>query len=397
MKKHLFILVFLILGQISFAVDLSNPHIAESERLISLQKYETAFQYLTTNESGISHSDLVVQKVKILLNYFVHSTMHQMFALKDIPEGESVYDYRGREGRYQYVMYKPDEALLSALESDSSNGELYFWLGQFYYEVLEKYNGQWLLGNDKLQSKIIENYELANLNNFSDKILFSNLGQIQLQIESYEKAIENLRKALDYEKDNPGYNHNLAVAYLNTGEMAKALPYAEKALNSYSDTYYKSDSCYLAGIIAINLQDFDKSISYMEKGKALEPDQYRFYDKLIDLYLYKKNFAEAKENSRYFFELYPTNPSVMGSIVNYYNGYKALNEARILIDELLALTEEPEARGNLYYHKALVSDAMGDHQEALAQLKQAEEMFREVYEDDHQVFQAIGNLIDQIK
>lgn len=184
---------------------------------------------------------------------------------------------------------------------------------------------------------------------------------------------------------------------MNLGETSEALPYVENAINYYSDTYYKADSCYLAGIITINLQEFDKSIKYMESGKALEPNQYRFYDKLIDLYLFKKNYTRAKENSKIFFSFYPTNPSVMGSIVNYYNSYKALDQAKILIDELLNVTEEPEARGNLYYHKALVVDALGDHLEAIAVLKLAEEKFHEVYSDDHQVFEAIKTLIGQIE
>lgn len=397
MKKHLFIFAFICISQIIYAVDLSNSYIAESEELIKQQKYETAFKYLTENESQISHSDVVVQKVKILLNYYVLSTMHQMFALKDIPEGESVYDYRGKEGRYEYVLYKPDEAIEKALETDNSNGELYFWLGQFYFEVLEKYNGQWLLDNEELQSRIMQNFELALSHNYSNKVLFSNLGQIQLQVKSYEKARDNLIQALKFENENPGYNHNLAVAYLNLGEIEKALPFANNAVNNYSDKFYKADSCYLAGIISINLKDFDKSIDFMEMGKKLEPSQYRFYDKLIDLYLYKKNFNEAGKNSKMFFNFYPTNPSVMGSIVNYYNSYKALNEAKTLIDELLIDTQESEARGNLLYHKALVVDALEDHAQAIVLLKQAEEKFHEVYDDENQVFKAIATLIGQIE
>jgi tetratricopeptide (TPR) repeat protein len=375
----------------------NNSYLEECNRLIEEKKYESAFEYLNEHSKEIDSSDIIIKKTELALYYFVLSTMHQMFAFKDISIDEDIYDYRGKEGRYNYHLFKPDEALKEEIAKNKKNGELYFWLGQYYYEVLEKYSEDWLIDPATLQKLIVENYELAIVNSYSDVVLFSNLGQIYLREDEFGKAESNLKKAISITLNNPGYHHNLAVALYRQDKFNEAIENVKKAINLYDDCYYKADSCFLAGTIALDGEDYDESIAYFEEGKLLEPNQYRFYQQLIILYLFSNGIDKAAENSVAFFNMYPKNPSVISTIVDYYNGYGHLDEMEKLFEILLnSHSSDNEIMGNIKFHRAMVLEALNKDEEAIQDLNAAERNFRTVFNNDHGVFAQINKLREAI-
>ena len=73
-----------VLGQTEIeTIKKANDFIAE-------KKYETAFNLLDKFDPTNDKPNIVLLKEDILLNYFVTSIMHQMFALTDIKKAEDI-------------------------------------------------------------------------------------------------------------------------------------------------------------------------------------------------------------------------------------------------------------------------------------------------------------------
>lgn len=60
--------------------------------------------------------------------------------------------------------------------------------------------------------------------------IFSNLGHVQMEAGECQKALQNYRHALDYDRDNAFAYNNIAQAHFKMHEFEEAIPFALKAL-----------------------------------------------------------------------------------------------------------------------------------------------------------------------
>jgi tetratricopeptide (TPR) repeat protein len=400
-KKRSALLVFLILLMVSpalYSVDEDNPHIQRFRQLTEEHSYQSAYNYLQEPEAmnTISSSDRVILQCELLLDYFVLSTMHQMFALKDIPADQDIMEHRGREGSYRYLVYKPDEALQEAIEDDPENPELYFWLGIYYAEVLQKYNGQWLISNEELIRRAMSGLMRAESLGYSVLRLHQVLGELALHSRDYPLARGQFERALEIDNDDPSYHHNYAISLYYTGEAERALEQALIAAELYRDTFYRADSYGLASVMAIELELWDRGIEYTLQARDLEPTLYRFPQQLIWLYLRQDNPEAAGENAVRFFEMYPTNPSVPSSFIQTYGEYGYFPELAELFEGLLEKHTQDEVRGNIFFHLTIAREALDDLDGARQAMEAARMHFSRVFDADHEVFRQLDRMADQI-
>ena len=142
--------------------------IKKANDFIAEKKYETAFNLLDKFDPTNDKPNIVLLKEDILLNYFVTSIMHQMFALTDIKKDEDILDYRGKEGSFSMQMFQVDSILTRLIKIYPTNCKLNKGLADYYYEVHLKYGGRWLKDDKELFPLIQTNFQKAIDGNCAD-------------------------------------------------------------------------------------------------------------------------------------------------------------------------------------------------------------------------------------
>ncbi|MBO4507558.1 MAG: hypothetical protein J5747_02855, partial [Spirochaetaceae bacterium] len=113
MKKLLFSLICLFVFGFSLfgwdvysdADDATKAVLAKVDALIEQEQYQSAFG--ATNGEGCQEEYLLAKRIEIATNYFAQSIMHQMFAFKNLEEGQTLYDVRTGTGDYSLMMFDP--------------------------------------------------------------------------------------------------------------------------------------------------------------------------------------------------------------------------------------------------------------------------------------------------
>ena len=113
--------------------------LSAAQKLVDAKKYESAYVLLDNDDPDNEKPDVVLMKEDIVLNYFVSSMMHQVFALKDLKKNEDVMDYRGKTGTFSLFPFQVDSVLLKLIAAYPDNCKLYRGLAFYYNEVLNKY------------------------------------------------------------------------------------------------------------------------------------------------------------------------------------------------------------------------------------------------------------------
>jgi len=300
MKK--IIILFLTLFSLSLFGQTEEEIINKANDLIASKKYESAFKLLNEFDSTNAIPDIVLLKTDIMLNYFVTSIMHQLFALKDLEEDEDIMDYRGQTGQYLLHWFQPDSILQRLIEIYPTNCKLYKGLADYYYDVHLRYEGRWLINEEELLSLIQTNYQKAIDGNCGDYLSYYVLGYINLVQEKIEEAIPYLRKSIEMKDDYATSHYNLAYAYFITGDGENALTYAKNALDLYENPEYKGDAARIIAAIYINREDIASALKYSEMADQIDPENYYNIKALLKLYVvtdHEKNIRNDKSIFRF--------------------------------------------------------------------------------------------------
>lgn len=392
--KYFIITIILITSTIS--VFSSEEVFNKIDDLISKNKFKTAYDYLISNSDKIEENNLLKKKTELCINNFVNSMSHEMFSFIDIPEGHDIYDYRGKDGSYESFVFRVEEEYSNMLKKYPNDPELYYWLAQYYYDILLRYSGRWLKSDQEVIDLAIKNYNLSIDKGFSNEFLYGNLGYMYLRKGVFDKSEICYKKSLILVPDNASNAYNLSISLYRQKKYRDAQEFIKIAIDNYKDNYYKADSYYLAGDIETNLDNLDKAVEYYENAKKLNPQNYLYYQRLILVYLASNNADLANKNSIIFFNMYPTNPNAIQYIIEQYNVYGKLENALTIIEELIIEYKlNYEALGNLYFHKALVNDGLYNTEASLEDLISAEKIFIKVFPEEHEVFNEIKRLRDE--
>jgi len=399
MRKTALILLLTLLTAPLWSLDTENTHLQETDRLIAEKKYESAWNNLHDQAAEIPFSDMMIKKTELCIRYFVMSNMHQMFAFTDIEPDEDLMEYRkNQEGQYDLKLFDPAGGLTAAMEQDPANGELDYWLALYYNDALMRYGESWLKTPEELRQLVVENFLSALSKGYESEELYADLAYTELTMKEWEGGAAHFRKALESDGGNAGYHHNLGIALLNLGELEEAAEHAARAAELYVDASYRADSLFLASSIALNRKDNETVISLLEEGKGIAPRDYRFPDRLIQVYLMTGDTDKAVDNASALFDLYPANPEACSSIIQYFYNFQMLDQADLFFErQIPRYGDSPEALGNLQFHQAVAWMYLEKDSEALAQFARARETFLQVYGEDHQVFGVMEGMEEAVK
>lgn len=369
--------------------------LSAAQKLIEEKKYESAYVLLDNADPNNEKPDVVLLKENIVLNYFVTSMMHQVFALKDLKKNEDIMKYRGLTGTFSMFPFQVDSILLKLIAKYPDNCKLYRGLAFYYNEVLNKYGG-WLGNEEELEQNILNNCKKAIDGGCADYATYHNMGVVILMQEKTAQSIPYLQKATELDPDQADAHYNLAYAYLFTDQHDNALQQVKLALNLYKDKELKGDAARMAGQILMEKGEYHDALKYFELADKLVPDDYYNLRPMLKLYLVtgdKKATATAKR----LFELAPENPTIYQSLEEAYT-------ATLKISELISFykAQMPKYKsnyivlGNLnFYLGNLYMDI--DKSTAKEYFLKAKEYFSHVFKNDHDVFGVIDEALETCK
>ncbi|MDQ3392497.1 MAG: tetratricopeptide repeat protein [Bacteroidota bacterium] len=120
----------------------------------------------------------------------------------------------------------------------------------------------------------------------NNAVLYYNLGFLHDQTKNKEEAIKNYQKAVEIDPNNFEANFNIAVNHYNSA--AETL---KKANDMDLKTYQKEGKKLEAAAKA----DFEKALPYLEKSRALQPEDYTVLSTLQTVYTQLKMNDKAEE------------------------------------------------------------------------------------------------------
>lgn len=168
-----------------------------------------------------------------------------------------------RYGWVQYQKFRQFDsgirALQKAIQLDSTEGSFYNMLGYAYLE-----------SGDKEQAlKAINMYatfDPTDLNPLDSK------AEIQIFVGDYDAAITTCERILAMQPDFQHSRLHLALAYALKGEQSRALSELEKVKNAPISSTFASDARTAGAKIYYNTGDLAQALSYVEKALALDAE-----------------------------------------------------------------------------------------------------------------------------
>jgi tetratricopeptide (TPR) repeat protein len=386
--KHTF--VFIIASGFT-ALFAQHDVLEEANGLIEQKKYETAYQVLYVADPANHIPDIAMAKTNLFLDYFVTSIMHQVFALKDLEPGEDISEIRGSNGSFSMFAFAPDSVLNPLIEQYPENYELRKTLGYFYHEVHLKYAQSWLEPDSVVIERFLENYKIAYAHGVYDYWTTYGIGYACLIKQDFESAIPYLKKSTELNHNYPSSHYNLAYAYLYTDQREKGIESAKMAMELYDMLNLKADAARMIGVMYRELEDPENALNYYRQADALQTNDYYTLKPLLDLEL-TLNKETYPARTKQFFLLAPGNPTIYQDLMTMY----WINDRP---GELLAFLSsqhefflaDPKVNGNLYFYEAVIQYDQSDFKTAKTSFEKSREIFREVFDPDHRVFEVIDS------
>jgi len=150
------------------------------------------------------------------------------------------------------------------------------------------------------------------------------IGDIYLRMRQYEKAREAFKKMGNLGVPQKAYSlYRLAQSYFTEGRFKEGFKYLEETLEMGSKMGQMHHAIYLnrIGSYYLDFNEPDSALKYFEKGKSVEPNQYKGAAVAV-IYLIKKNFNKAQEIMDAYIKGWngERNPGEMAEVENYFKG-----------------------------------------------------------------------------
>jgi tetratricopeptide (TPR) repeat protein len=365
--------------------------------LSSQGQWKSAFRAIDDFDKANADPYALAMKVSLVLRGAVRSDMHRSFGLTDLKEGQTLDTLRNGEGDYEPIAFDPPAlAAAQAAKGISVPGILSKELGDYYYDVLGRYSGQWAISDDGILAKAVENYEKAykagvydeeSLLNHADSLVRSNRGDDSEAI--YKKAL-----ALDPKSANALYGYATSLYFRD--KKADAFPVIDKAIEAYGKDSSRINAIALGARIATELGDDAKAETYfaiVEKEFPNNPTA-GILRHMIAVENAKKEAAAAAADS--LVSQFGSNPSVVRTLISAWYASGDAPSARDFLQRNIAKSGDDLTIATLDFYLAVLltqdSPTDADKAAALIALDEAEPRFKAALGPENDVFTVIDQM-----
>jgi tetratricopeptide (TPR) repeat protein len=376
--------------------------LVKAAQLSAQGKWLSAYQALDDFDTANADPFALAMKTSIVLQGEVRSDMNLSFGLTDLEVGQDLESLRKGEGDYPPLAFDPP----SLADAQVSKGVaipaiLSKELGDYYYDVLGRFSGQWALSDDEILGKIAEDYSKAyaagvydgaSLLNYAESLVKLNRGDESDPV--YAKAIE-----LDPKSGNLLYSYAMSLAF--RGKKAEALAEDDKALEAYGDDPAKINAIAFGAQTASELGDDARTQSYFaiaDKAYAGTPTP-GVLRHMVAVDTGNREAAAAAADG--LVAGYGSNPSVVRTLVSTWFSAGEGPDARDFLQRNIAKSGDDMtvATMNFYLAVLLSQGAPSDEDKALAlvALEEAETRFKVGLGPDNQVYGVIDQLRQELQ
>lgn len=394
MMKGLLLTLVLLIWDVNCHAQLVDE--TEFRNLLGSKKYNSAFQLLNKADPKNEDPDIVLKKVDLALNYFAQSISHQMFAFKDLEEGESLSDVRTGQGEYSIYPFAINTILDSLISIYPNNGKLHKALGNFYYEVHLKYGQNWLESNEVVLKKMNDHCLNAIELKSADYLTHYCVGYYHTLIDQYHQAIDCYLNSIKADSTFPTSYYNLAICYLYDNRAQEGISYVKKSIELYHDVNYKSDAARVTATLYKEVKDYPNAELYYLLSDSILPENYYTLNQLLEVQLLQGKMKHATKSAEQFFSLDPTNPKICSDLLEIYTIAEKENDLISFLNKMAKQNEENfEVAGNVYFHLGAYYFRREKEEEAKKYFKLARTNFEKVFEPDHAVFKQIDGVLNE--
>lgn len=392
--------VFLLLSLLMITFNLHSQTEADilkkANEYIKNKKYLTAFKTLENYDAKNDKPEIVLLKEKIVLNYFVSSVMHTLFAIKDLLPNEDIMQLRGQQGKYEMFSFPVDSILSRLILKYPNNCPLIKGLADYYYEVHMKYPDGWFKSTEEIFNLMEKNYQLVISKKCADYQSFFVLGYISINMQKYKEGIPYFKKSIEINPKYASSYYNMAYAYLYLDDRNNALANAKIAMDLYEDKFYKADAAKMIAVIYDELKDEKNCIIYYEKSNEISPGNYYAVRPLLNLYVKTGNIKKDKTREE-FFNIAPDNPTIYEDLIMIYSDNNKIDGlVTFFKDQLTKNASNNKISGSLNFYLGRIYHKSKQEKEAKEYFLKAKEYFSKVFNANHEVFGEIERILKEI-
>jgi tetratricopeptide (TPR) repeat protein len=393
MKHLLFFLMLAVAVAGPVAGQSVEDVLREAEQLIDERQYDSAFELLAKSE--VESTRILAKQIDIVTQYFVTSIMHQMFALADLAPGQNLQDLRRSEGEFTMRLFDPAAWAEPVLEQQEAP-EVAASLAHYFDDAINRYGNDWVMPIEQAREKVIDYTRRALAGGAGDQAPLSSAATFLLQAGNSAEAADLFEASFAVDPDHAPAHYNYAIALGQTGRPAEGLEHAMRAAELYEYAQYQADSYVLVGQLRNALGQSDQALAAFELAAQTAPGYHYPHQFLITEHLGQGRVNAAQRSAAVIIAAEPTNPTTPQIVISLYNRARALEH---LVTALAAIAEQyednPEARGNILFHKAEGHFRLQQFQQGRRTLIDARDLFRQVYDEDHPVFGEIERALKE--
>lgn len=366
----------------------------EVDKLVEQRKYSDAFKLLNEIDPDNEEPEALRRKIDICIDNYIMSIGHQLFALKNMEEGEDVQSMRGKEGSYD--MYSLDVSSIAPklMGKNPNDYKLKFAVGRYYHSMHLNCGDCSLSAADCIQ-EFESLFEECYKNGVYDYFSAYGIAYAKINKQQFNESIPYFLKSIELNDDYPSSHYNLSYAYLYTDDRENCIKYAKNAFDRYEYPTYKADAAKIVATAYNELKDFENAYKYYSTANEINPGDYYILSPLINLSLYLKKEGTSKLRNN-FFLIDTDNPTIYNDLINAYYDYGDISELLSYFESLKPKYQESYTTlGSLLFYTGKINLEEGNEEKGRELLASAKLELLKVYPKDHQVFPVIDQLLEQ--
>lgn len=183
------------------------------DQLIDQRKYSEAFSLLNDLDPDNEDPEALRRKIDICVDNYIMSIGHQMFALKNLGEGEDIQSLRGQAGSYD--MYSLDVTSIApmVMEKHPNNYKLKFAVGK-YYHSMHLNCGDCSMSAADCIAEFEKLFEECYENDVYDYFSVYGIAYAKINKQQFKESIPYFLQSIELNDEYPSSHYNLSYAYL---------------------------------------------------------------------------------------------------------------------------------------------------------------------------------------
>lgn len=364
------------------------------DKLVEQRKYSDAFSLLNELDPNNEDPDALRRKIDICVDNYIMSIGHQMFALKNLEEGENIQSLRGQVGTYD--MYSLDVSSITPklIEKYPDNYKLKFAVGR-YYHSMHLNCGDCTLSAADCIAEFERLFEQCYENGVLDYFSSYGIAYAKINKQQFKESIPYFLKSIELNDEYPSSHYNLSYAYLSIDDRENSIKYAKNAFDRYEYPAYKADAAKIVATAYNELKEFENAYKYYSIANDVNAGDYYILAPLLNLSLYLKKDGTTKLRDQ-FFLIDSDNPTIYNDLIQAYYEYGYITELLSYFEYLKPKYKDDFATlGSLHFYSGKINLEEGNQEKGKELLASAKTELMKVYPKDHQVFPVIDQLLEQ--